>query len=288
MPFEKKLYLLLAALIFAFPFCGRAQWMENSSEQYVGEIGAAIGSAEYFGDLNTTSSLDAMKPSFGVFYRKFYNNYIGFSAHFDYAQLGYSDVRSKNQYQQTRNLSFNTSIYELTVRADFNFFRFEPGSYDYRFTPYVTVGIGGFLFDPYAYYQDQKYYLQPLGTEGQGSPLYPKRKPYGLQSICVPVGIGVKYNLTSRYNLGFEVVHRFTNTDYLDDVSTTYAGPAAFPRSENGDPTIAYILQDRSTEKGTPIGIAGRQRGNSANKDQFVMIQFTISYLLTKYRCPQF
>lgn len=60
--------------------------------------------------------------------------------------------------------------------------------------------------------------------------------------------MGVKYNLGRNVNLGFEVVHRFTSTDYLDDVSTTYAGVTAFPQKTPGVNTPAYLLQDRSYE----------------------------------------
>ena len=38
-------------------------------------------------------------------------------------------------------------------------------------------------------------------------------------------------------NVGFEVTYRFTTTDYLDDVSTTYAGSATFPTLPNGNPS---------------------------------------------------
>src|SRR5690606_35083346 len=109
-------------------------------------------------------------------------------------QLGYSDVYNKDTFQHVRNLSFNTNIWNFSLQGDFNFFRFEPGSLSYRFTPYVTFGIGALHFNPYAYYENKKYYLQPLGTEGQYSPLYPDRKPYNLWTYDIPVGLGFKYN----------------------------------------------------------------------------------------------
>ncbi|HEV3252029.1 MAG TPA: hypothetical protein VGZ71_13810, partial [Puia sp.] len=127
---------------------------------------------------------------------------------------------------------------------------------------------------------------RPLGTEGQGSAAYPKRKPYGTMAVCVPIGVGFKYNLTRDINLGFEIVYRFTTTDYIDDVSTTYAGAAAFPNLPDGSPSLAGLLQDRSYEKGPLIGIAGRQRGYSNQNDSYVMAEFTVSFNLTAYRCP--
>jgi len=105
-------------------------------------------------------------------------------------------------------------------------------------------------------------------------------------AICLPFGVGVKYNVNEKINLGFEMVYRFTNTDYLDDVSKTYA-PDAFPQTlPDNTPTNWYLLQDRSYETGTPIGIKGRQRGFENQKDQYIFAEFTVSFNLTSYKCP--
>ncbi|SFE25141.1 Outer membrane protein beta-barrel domain-containing protein [Chitinophaga sp. CF118] len=252
---------------------------------YTGELGISVGAAHYFGDLNTRGAINAAKPAIGIFYRKYMNDYIGVRVHGRFMQLGYSDVYNKNDFQRRRNLSFNTNVWELGLQGDFNFFRFEPGSLGYRFTPYFTGGASLFYFNPYAYLNGKKYSLQPLGTEGQGTAMFPSRKPYSLVSTAYLVGGGFKYNLSRKVNVGLEVLYRFTNTDYLDDVSTTYAGSALFPPNTNGTNTAAYLLQDRSYATGTPIGTQGRQRGNSRDKDQFATVELTISILFTTYRC---
>jgi len=256
--------------------------------RYVGEIGVEGGIAQYFGDLNTQSSFKAIKPLIGIFYRYFFTDYFGVSAHLHFAQLGYSDAYNSDTFEHLRNLSFDTNIWDLSLQGDFNFYRFEPGSLSYRFTPYFTLGLGVFHFNPYTYYQDHKYYLQPLGTEGQDSPLYPDRKKYALWSFQIPMGVGIKYNLNRSWNIAGVITYHFTGTDYLDDVSTTYAGPAAFPPGIDGKQTMSAILQDRSDVYGAPIGQAGRQRGNSRNRDQFIGIEFNLSYLLDSYHCPVF
>ena len=176
---------------------------------------------------------------------------------------------------------------EVLVNAVFfNFYRFVPGDPYFRFTPYVTFGVGVFNYDPYAYLANKKYYLRTLGTEGQGSSLYPDRKPYSSMAFSVPVGVGFKYALNYRMNVGFEIVHRFTNTDYLDDVSKTYPDPAVFPPNPDGTPSAAQLLSDRSYELGTPIGAKGVQRGISTNKDQFATAIIYLSFNLQSYKCP--
>ena len=186
----------------------------------------------------------------------------------------------------SRNLSFNSKVWEVTLQGDFNFFRFMPGEPQYSFTPYITFGAGIFSYDPYAYLRGEKVFLRPLGTEGQGSSLYPDRKKYSAMAISIPFGGGIKYSFNERINIGFEVLHRFTNTDYLDDVSTTYVDPAAFPLNPDGSTSNAQLLSDRSFELGEPIGIPGRQRGNSKQKDQFVTAMVHITFNLQSYKCP--
>ena len=253
-------------------------------ESYIqeGEVGVTVGTAHYFGDLNNRADVSRIKPSFGVFFRKQFGNYIGLRLSGRYAQLGFADQYSKSEVQNLRNLSFNTNVFEVALQGDFNFFRFEPGSPYYNFTPYVTLGVGLFTYDPYAFLKDEKYFLRPLGTEGQNVPSL-NRKQYGTTAIAIPFGVGLKYSITDKLNVSLEVAHRFTNTDYLDDVSSQYAGIENF---ELNSP--AALLQDRSYElsPNKVIGIKGNQRGNSKQKDQYMIAEFGISFNISSYRCP--
>ncbi len=281
----KKLIIIFAMLIIVcFHAEVNAQWESIRQE---GEIGFSLGAAHYFGDLNTRARINRPKPVIGVFFRKQFGNYIGLRVGAHYAQLGYSDIyNTSNDYQHRRNLSFNSNIFELAIQGDFNFFKFVPGDPDHSFTPYVTFGAGIFSYDPYAFLAGKKYFLRPLGTEGQGSAAYPGRTPYNTMAFSFPIGVGVKYAINDRMNVGVEVAHRFTSTDYLDDVSQTYVGADKFPPLPDGNPSPAQLLQDRSYETGDIIGIEGRQRGYPKQKDQFIFAELTLSFNLTSYRCP--
>lgn len=282
--------MLIVLLATGLTFSAKAQ------EEYVqkGEFGFSVGAAHYFGDLNTRASVNRPKPSVGLFFRKQFGNYVGLRIAAHYAQLGYSDTYSKNEYQKTRNLSFNTNLWELAVQGDFNFFKFIPADPDHAFTPYVTLGVGIFSYDPYAYLNGKKVFLRPLGTEGQNVG-YKGRKQYSTMAICIPFGVGIKYNISQKVNLSVEVCHRFTTTDYLDDVSTTYAGTGlpgettnSFPPDALGQPTTAFLLQDRSYELDPNfiLGREGRQRGWSKQKDQYIIAEIGLSFNISTYRCP--
>ncbi len=281
----KKLFVAVAFSTVAF-FSGTAVSAQDAVVQE-GEFGIGIGAGQYFGDLNTRARLNTAKLAASLFFRKNFGNYIALRLGATFAQLGYSDqYNSHNQYMYSRNLSFNSKVWEVTLQGDFNFFRFMPGEPQYSFTPYITFGAGIFSYDPYAYLRGEKVFLRPLGTEGQGSSLYADRKKYSAMGISIPFGGGIKYSFNERINIGFEVLHRFTNTDYLDDVSKTYVDPAAFPLNPDGSTSNAQLLSDRSYELGEPIGIPGRQRGNSKQKDQFVTAMFHITFNLQSYKCP--
>lgn len=281
----KKLIAIISFFLLA-AFSGNQLYAQYAIRQE-GEFGIGLGVAHYFGDLNTRARLNRAKLATSVFFRKNFGNYIALRVGASFAQLGYSDIYNKhNTYMYSRNLSFNSKVWELALQGDFNFFRFMPGEPEFRFTPYITFGVGVFSYDPYAYLQNQKIFLRPLGTEGQGSGLYPDRKQYSTMAISIPFGAGIKYSLNESTNIGFEILHRFTNTDYLDDVSKTYVDPAVFPPNPDGSTSNALLLSDRSYEIGEPIGIPGRERGVSKQKDQFVTVMFTISFNLQSYKCP--
>ena len=275
----KKIFVV--ASLFIACFSGTKALKAQDAIVQEGEFGIGVGASHYFGDLNTRAKLNRAKMAASIFFRKNFGNYIAARVGASFAQVGYSDkYNTHNQYMLLRNLSFNSKIWEVTLQGDFNFFRFMPGDPAFSFTPYITLGAGIFSYDPYAYLKGEKVNLRPLGTEGQGN------NNYSSMAICIPFGGGVKYALNDRINIGFEVLHRFTNTDYLDDVSKTYPDASIFTPNPDGSPSNAFLLYDRSYEYGTPIGIKGRQRGNSKQKDQYVTAMFHVSFNLQSYKCP--
>ncbi|MBE2288278.1 MAG: hypothetical protein IAE95_01895 [Chitinophagaceae bacterium] len=249
------------------------------------EIGISGGGSQYFGDLNDRYGFKTINPAYGLYARKHLNQYISLRMGAYYTKVNYSDKLNLDLYQRQRNLDFTSDIIEASFQAEFNFFRFVTGDPYHRFTPFLTMGLGGFLYDPYTTYNGNQYYLRPLGTEGQNAG-YDDRK-YTNFSPCVPIGVGAKFWVVGGINLTLEVVDRLTFTDYLDDVSSTYVGIDKFSLKPK-DPSRA--LQDRSVElnPNNALGRTGKQRGNSATRDQYLMCLFSVSWHFTTYRCPNY
>ncbi len=272
---------VLLGIILSLGFVSvRAQTYFTSTE-----IGISGGGSQYFGDLNDRYGFKTINPAYGLYARKHLNQYISLRMGAYYTKVDYSDKLNLDLYQRQRNLDFTSDIIEASFQAEFNFFRFVTGDPYHRFTPFLTMGLGGFLYDPYTTYNGNKYYLRPLGTEGQNTG-YEDRK-YTNFSPCVPIGVGAKFWVVGGINLTLEVVDRLTFTDYLDDVSSTYVGIDKFSLKPK-DPSRA--LQDRSVElnPNNALGRTGKQRGNSATRDQYLMCLFSVSWHFTTYRCPNY
>jgi hypothetical protein len=252
------------------------------------EYGFGLGATNYYGDINQSQRFDFVQYCGNVFFKHNFNPYISLKSTLSYGRIGGDDRFSSNAFQKLRNLSFQNDLVEIAAHSEFNFLHYEPGDFEHRWTPYINIGIGALYHNPYAFLNGNKYYLKPLSTEGQSLPQYKNRK-YSNYTFSLPVGMGFKFWMRGRMTAGLEVGYRFTNTDYLDDVSTTYIGDDKFPDSDpsNPYPTPAKLLQDRSVQLGgEKLGFEGRQRGISSTKDQFMFVQLFLSFRLADYACP--
>lgn len=283
--FFRKLFLLFGLTLSAF-FTVKAQYQ---SYQAHGELGLSGGTAHYFGDLNPTGSLSPVQYSAGAYYQRYFNNYIGARVNVNYVHLHADDQNNSNKAYQSRNLNFTNNLLELSLSGSFNFFNYAPGNAGHNFTPYVALGAGAVYTDPFTLdNQGKKVKLRPLGTEGQNSDLPHDGEKYGRFAMVFPLSVGVKQALSEKLNLFAEIGYRFTRSDYLDDVSTTYAGADAFTDGHyKGSATEALqaaALQDRGSNPAAAR--KGWQRGNGMAKDSYMLIQVGLSYNFGKCNCP--
>lgn len=269
------------------------------------EVGADLGAAWYLGDLGRTSFAGnsyfsdvagAMaRPMGGIHYKYTLNKHFTIRAALAFTMIAGDDRFSKGKelessewFRNYRNLHFRSFLLESSVLVEFNVLRFVPGSRKYRWTPYLTAGVGLIAFNPKAEYQGKWVALQPLGTEGQGLPQYPDRKRYSRVQPIIPLGIGIKYNVSTNMVLSFTVAHRFTFTDHLDDVSGTYVSANDFEAAYGAHVAqLVYALSRRSVEKDADgyfayITKAGEYRGNPKRNDGYLFVSLGFSYVLGK------
>ncbi len=229
------------------------------------EIGVFGGTSYYLGDLNPKKHFALPALAFGILYRYNFNPRFAYKLIASYGTLEGNDANVK--FNVDRNLSFKSPVLELSNQIELNFMKYVPGNMDYPFTPYIFSGFSVFYFNPKAEYNGHTYDLQPLGTEGQGTSAYPDRQKYSLSNLAIPFGVGFKFNLSKFISIGLEWGLRKTFTDYIDDVSSTYADTKILA-SESG--SLSAVLSDRSLPvNDQQINHTGLQRGNSKTKDWY-------------------
>ena len=265
--------ILPLVLLFAVVPARAQVWLGKS------EIGFTIGGMNYIGDLNNQSMFGTVNLAYGGMYRLNFDERWSMRIDVDYGHV----EGGNPDYIARRNLSFHSYIFEGAMRAEFNFFPFSMRDDHYFWTPYIFAGLGFFTYNPKAYFTDPLsgesdwYELQPLGTEGQGSPIAPDRTPYTLKQLSMPFGLGFKYHPSKSFTLSVEYGFRKTWTDYIDDVSTTYVDneQLAYYMGE-----ITAGLADRSSEvEPGYVNAAGIKRGDDSLDDWFAYfnVSFTVS-----------
>ena len=260
---------------------------------FLGDLGGGPGyGTKFLKDLN----LEVTKMMKGAFVSFYPNEWIGLRVAGQYTYLEGRDNLIKTDgenemYRKERNLDFKTDVWELYTALEYfplQFIKRNDDDYNPRLKPYVLLGVGVYHFNPKGSLVDangntQWYDLQPLHTEGEGFSEYPDRKNYSLTQFNIPWGGGLKYELTERTNLSFELLYRKTFTDYVDDVSTTYIDPNLFSKylsPENA--AIARKISDKvyGVSNGLSRTEPGYQRGNPKNKDAYFsfVLKFGIKF----------
>lgn len=243
--------------------------------QYL-EAGFLMGASNYTGDLSPKIELAEYHAAYGMTLRYNFSKKLSARANFLTGYLSASDANSNNPAIRARNLSFRSDITEFSVQSEFS-----PLGYDILdgkvSTPYVFVGLAGIYYNPQAQLNGIWYDLQPLGTEGQGS--QPGVKKYSRFSVAVPMGIGFRFALGKRVNLGFEVGTRLTFTDYLDDVSREYPNVEALYEKNPVAARLSYRVPELTG--GDFDNPADVKRGNPSNKDRYFVGGITLSFNLS-------
>lgn len=250
------------------------------------EIGLWGGITNSFGDINNSlESMQFIKPGAGVFFRYNPNPRIGYYFGLSGGQtFGYDSI-STNAYQNQRNLSYRTNVYDFSTRLDFNFLPLEREKEKFWFSPYIFMGLSLYYFNPQAFIDDQWVDLQPLGTEGQQFPELTGNEKYRRVQIAVPMGGGFKFVLSKNITAGIEANWHWLFTDYLDDVSKTYVDPSILATGSDG--ALAVALADRSYIVDiVPLGEPGKQRGDSQHNDKYLYTGIFLSYTFVDLKCP--
>ncbi len=81
-----------------------------------------------------------------------------------------------------------------------------------------------------------------------------------------------------------EAAVRKTSTDYLDDVSNTYADPIIL--FHEGGQQTAFLADPSAEVTDEPVGAVGKMRGDNHKSDDYLLFSISFIYTLKPYKCP--
>jgi len=271
----------LAVGVFAMLGVGDAAGQRQFNESK--ELGVAVGTAYYLGDLNPYAHFGGrLHVAAGGFFR--YNITPRISARLNVARgtVEAWDADSEDAWRLNRNLHFRNRITEYAGLVELNYLDHRLGNPEDRIGAYLFTGIGVYAHRPEAEFEGNWYALQPLGTEGQGTTWGEARglQPYRTAGLSLPFGFGFKVNIGPAVGINLEWGVRKTWTDYLDDVSTSYADVRVV-RAEKGD--VAAQFADRMLEVPAGAdGATGMQRGDPGKDDAYGFLTASLCFRVSK------
>ena len=186
---KKALFITLLMLVVAFP---------AFAQQYKYEVGPTLGMTGYLGEANNGSLFRHPSFTVGGIFRYVHNSRWAFKANLNYANIRGDSEKDETWYPDGANYTFNSSLIDLGLTAEFNFLNYGYGPAYKKLkpiSPYMVAGVG-FVF---------------AICNGHNQ-----------ASFTVPIGIGVKYKYTERLNVGFEFTMRKEFSDRIDGLSDLF------------------------------------------------------------------
>ncbi|BEG99839.1 DUF6089 family protein [Bacteroides sedimenti] len=187
MAFINKTLIIFALLTFTLP-----NFIQAQEDEYKMEAGGMFGGSFYMGDANTSTPFKNMQFAAGAMARFILNPHMAIKANLVIAKIAGNTADLKNKFPGNNQVSFNRNIFDLGAQYEYNFLGYGMGQ-EYkaikRFTPYILGGMG-FTFAP--------------------------APAKGVFTVNFPIGLGVKYKIGKRLNIGCETTMRLSLSDNLD------------------------------------------------------------------------
>lgn len=211
---SRRLILLLTLLCSLLPLRMAAQ-----ESTYRFDAGGQIGMSGYLGD---ASANIFGHPGFsgGVSFRYLPDVRWAVRGVFNVMGLSGDTADMDNVLPGGASYKFNSTVYELGGRLEFNFFSYGIGeTYKKlrRWTPYLTVGVG----------------MSMATCDGNTA-----------MGFNIPMGLGFKYKVKPRLNLGLEFTMTKVFSDHVDgrELSDLYLIKSSFLKNTDWYSNISFSI----------------------------------------------
>ena len=184
---------LATALLLLLP----AYVVSAQELEYNMELGGMMGGSFYMGDANNTALFKDVAMMGGILARYNINPRMAVKGDLAMGRIKGTTVGLDNKFPQGENSAFTRNVFDLGAQFEYSFFAYGTGTGykgSRRLAPYIQAGVG------------MTYAPKPANH---------------VFAMNLPVGIGVKYKLAERLNVGAEWSMRFTTSDRLDVVNAT-------------------------------------------------------------------
>lgn len=178
------------------------------AQEYRFEVGGAAGMSGYLGDANNGNLLKKPGYAVGGLFRYIINSRMAVKANLLIASISGNSTGLENVYPGGENYAFKSQLYDLGAQFEFNFLNYGIGSKYLklkRISPYLTLGAGFTM------------------ATGDGDAF----------TMNVPMGLGVKYKLSERLNLGLEFTMRMSLSDKLDGLKDLNGINSGFAKNKD-------------------------------------------------------
>lgn len=203
----------LSALLAGSALAGSVFLGHPVLAQRTTEVGVGLGGLNYRGEVAPRYRFLNNRPAGTVFFRRDISAPLTLRAGLMLGRLYAADANVRRggaviPVAARRQAVLRGWLLELHGAIEYNFLDYYDQKRRVRWTPYFLVGAAG-------YYGNVTTTLSRTGTGSGGRRELQETK----LSIAVPVGVGIKYALSTDWNLGLEVGARRTFGDTFDNLS---------------------------------------------------------------------
>lgn len=314
---------LLALFVCATAISANAQpAIPRDYIEYPGfSVGFNAGLADLWGDVGTKSVIDHYgngkyfdKPCFmgGIFARYQAHPMLAMRLGVNYGTLYATDAWNQKKAEKAssveddayqrylRNQDIRANIWEGTFIFEFAPLRSNSESHSAfkRMQPYLAAGVGGFHFRPQSTYIDRltgdRHWVDVHDLHIEGDGLQGDKahagiaRPTSLWQFAIPVGAGLRWDLSPDLSFGIEYLFRFTSTDRLDNVSDDYVADKLYDQNLSPDKAaLAKEMADKSWAIDPTVHHeAYTKRGNKNVLDSYSTFSVMFVYKLRNNKLP--
>ena len=195
------------------------------AQEYKYEIGGGIGTSMYMGDANQGNFVQGLQPSFELVFRKNIDFRWAAKADLLMGTVSGDTQKQSSAFPNGAQTSFKRNFFELGGQMEFHFFPYSdkfPFLGTKKIAPYLFAGFGL----TYAPGDDRNFF-----------------------GMNIPMGIGVKYKIKNRINLGVEYGVRKLLSDDFDapnsmgfNLDNPYKVPSGWAKNNDWYSVLAFTI----------------------------------------------